>query len=291
MTADAGPGVSVAMVARDEADRIGRALDSVSWADEAVVVVDERTRDATGEVARSRGARVEWRSWQGMAEQKRRALELAAGPWVLLLDADEEVTPGLGREIRERVGERRAVAGYELPFLTRYLGRWLGRRGWYRERHLRLVRKERASVLRRPVHVGLAVDGPVARMEGFVLHRSYRDVAHHAEKIVDSARLKARWMAQEGRSASRPGAVARACAAVARELLLRGRVLEGVPGWVWAGMAGHYDLLAYLELWETGRGDGDAPPDAEAARPDGAEVRPEGTGDRPEGPPSPTGDP
>lgn len=253
MTPGAVPAVSVAMVARDEADRIGRALHSVAWAEEAVVVVDERTRDATGEVARERGARVEWRSWEGMAAQKRRAVELCAGPWVLLLDADEEVTPKLGAEIRDRLADRPAAAGFEIPFLTRYLGRWLGRRSWHTERHLRLVRKERASVPARRVHVGLEVEGPVRRLRGSILHRSYRDVAHHAEKTVASARLKAREMAERGRAASRPGAVARASAAFGRELLLRGRLLDGFPGLVWSAMAAHYDLVAYLTLWEMRR--------------------------------------
>lgn len=271
--------VSVAVVARDEEDRLPRTLRSVGWAAETVVVVDRRTRDRTADVAREHGARVVVRDWEGYADQKGRALELCRFPWVLLLDADEAVSPGLAREIAAKLpgadggpsggaggGDRpgdaapgadrrdagRAPAGWEIPFHTRYLGRWLGRRGWYRERHLRLVRKERASVTGGPVHEGLAVDGAVGRLSSPILHRSYRDVVHHAEKIATYARLKARGLAERSRKGTLVGAVARAGAGFLKGYLLKGRFLDGVPGLVWELMGAYYELVTYAHLRELG---------------------------------------
>lgn len=247
--------VSVAVVARDEEDRLPRALRSVGWAAETVVVVDRRTRDRTAEVAREHGARVVVRDWPGYADQKRRALELCRRPWALLLDADEVVSPALAREIVGRLAGEGAAdtpAGWEIPFHTRYLGRWLGRRGWYRERHLRLVRRERASVTGGPVHEGLEVDGPVGRLSAPILHRSYRDMAHHAEKIALYARLKARGLREEGRRATLFGAVARAAGGFLKGYVGKGRVLDGLPGLVWELMGAYYDLLTYAHLRELG---------------------------------------
>lgn len=285
--------VSVAVVARDEEDRLPRTLRSVAWAAETVVVVDRRSEDRTAEVAREHGARVAVRDWPGYAAQKRRALELCRSPWALLLDADEVVSPRLAREIvaelsgagrasdpgapaEERAGGRdpgsggtegrgpgragrpRAddvPAGWEIPFHTRYLGRWLGRRGWYRERHLRLVRRERATVTGGPVHEGLVVDGPVGRLSGPILHRSYRDVIHHAEKIAAYARLKARGLREEGRRTTLPAAVARAAGGFLKGYVGKGRFLDGLPGLVWELMGAGYELLTYAHLRELGAPD------------------------------------
>lgn len=250
--------VSVAVVARDEQDRLPRTLRSVGWAAETVVVVDSRTRDRTADVARGHGARVVVREWRGYAEQKARALAICRCPWVLLLDADEVVSPELAREIvgllagTEAGDAEGGPAGWEIPFHTLYLGHWLGRRGWYRERHLRLVRKDRAAVAGGPVHEGLTVDGEVGRLSGPVLHRSYRDPVHHAGKIAVYARLKARGLRERGRSASLAEAVGRACASFLRGYLLRGRFLDGTPGLVWELMGAYYELVTYAHLRELG---------------------------------------
>lgn len=276
-----GAPVSVAVVARDEEDRLPRTLRSVGWAAETVVIVDRRSRDRTAEVAREHGARVVVRDWPGYAAQKRRALELCRQPWALLLDADEVVSPALAREIAMELpggdrapdrggsaakggggpapgsgrGSGGAPAGWEIPFHTRYLGRWLGRRGWYRERHLRLVRRERASVTGGPVHEGLEVDGPVGRLSGPILHHSYRDLVHHAEKIAVYARLKARGLREEGRRSTLVGAVARAAGGFLKGYVGKGRFLDGLPGLVWELMGAYYDLLTYAHLRELGAGD------------------------------------
>lgn len=290
---DAGPGdvpVSVAVVARDEEDRLPRTLDSVRWAAETVVVVDARTGDRTARVARDRGARVRVREWEGYARQKARALEACRCPWVLLLDADEVVSSGLAREIADllpRGGEGAteggggpaggpsgrgapspAEAGWEIPFHTRYLGRWLGRRGWHRERHLRLVRRGRASVTGGRVHEGLEVEGPVGRLSSPILHYSYRDPGHHAEKIAAYARLKAESLHERGRTATLGEAVLRAWAGVVQGCLLKGRFLDGLPGLVWELMGGYYDLLTYVHLRELARTE---EPAETAGRPGGAD--------------------
>ena len=80
--------VSVAIGAQDEADRLPRALESVSWADE-VVVVDCGSQDRTGEIATELGASVhQMRTWPGDGPQKRAAVDAASSPWILVLDAD-----------------------------------------------------------------------------------------------------------------------------------------------------------------------------------------------------------
>ena len=91
--------LSVTIIARDEADRIGDAIRSVAFADE-VLVLDSGSSDDTVAVARALGARVEETGWPGHVAQKNRALERARHDWVLSIDADERVGPELAAAIQ-----------------------------------------------------------------------------------------------------------------------------------------------------------------------------------------------
>lgn len=275
------PALSVAMIARNEADRLPRTLEAVAWADE-IVVVDSGSTDGTPALAREAGARVvETDAFPGYGPQKQRALEAAAGPWVLLLDADEVVSPELAGEIRRLLERGPEADGYELDFHTEYLGVRIGRRGWWRDRHLRLVRKGSARITDDVVHEGVRVEGPVGSLRAPVLHRSYRDAGHHARKVFRYAELKARQKHERGKRATLPGAVAHAAARFLSGYVVRGRFLYGWRGLVYDLVEATGTLQAYVRLWEMGRrcGRGSARPgpggqsstgqDAGGGKPDG----------------------
>jgi len=115
--------VSACVITRDDESQIRRCLESVSWADEVVVVVDERSRDATEAVARQLGARVLRHRYEGNVEQKSFALDQARGEWVVSLDADEVLSEELSERLRELlacVGAR--FDGVELNRVIHHLG-------------------------------------------------------------------------------------------------------------------------------------------------------------------------
>src|SRR5580704_4410386 len=103
--------ISVAIVAMDEEANIARTLASVRWADE-IVLVDSGSKDRTCEIAREHGAQVVVEPWRGYVAQKQYAIELCTKAWVLLLDADEEVSPGLAQEIRAALATPGEINGY-----------------------------------------------------------------------------------------------------------------------------------------------------------------------------------
>ena len=132
--------ISVAIVAMDEEANIGRTLASVRWADE-IVLVDSGSKDRTCEIARAQGARVVVEPWRGYVAQKQYAIDLCTKEWVLLLDADEEVSPALAEEIRATIAGPGAVSGYRLPRKNLFLGRWIRHGGFYPDPKLRLFRR------------------------------------------------------------------------------------------------------------------------------------------------------
>src|ERR1700756_1344791 len=137
--------LSVAIVAMDEEANIGRTLKSVRWADE-IVVVDSGSKDRTCQIARERGARVIVEPWRGYVAQKQYAIDLCTKDWILLLDADEEVSPGLADEIGAVIADSNAVSGYLLPRKNLFLGRWMRQGGFYPDPKLRLFRRGQGFV-------------------------------------------------------------------------------------------------------------------------------------------------
>lgn len=249
MTMDERLAVSVIIVARDEADRIARALASVSWAEE-VVVVDSGSRDGTPEIARRAGARVILHAWEGYGAQKAFAVAQATHPWILWIDADEEVTPRLRASVeaalaRQARGGERASA-YRANRRTEYLGRYLRFGGWYPDSKVRLFRRDRAEFDGRQVHEGLRVRGAVGRLTGDLLHHSYRDFEHHVAKTHELARL---WAAERrGRRVRAWELLLHPAAKALKSYLWQGGLLEGWRGLLLAGMGGYYVWLKYALL-------------------------------------------
>jgi glycosyltransferase involved in cell wall biosynthesis len=137
--------LSVAITAMDEEANIGRTLASVRWADE-IVLVDSGSKDRTCEIAQEYGARVVSEPWRGYVAQKQYAIDLCTKDWVLLLDADEEVSHGLAEEIRAAIADPSAASGYRLPRKNLFLGRWMRHGGFYPDPKLRLFRRGQGFV-------------------------------------------------------------------------------------------------------------------------------------------------
>ncbi|HTU41362.1 MAG TPA: glycosyltransferase family 2 protein [Candidatus Aquilonibacter sp.] len=137
--------LSVAIVAHNEEANLGRTLQSVKWADE-IVVVDSGSTDRTCEIAREYGAQIVVEPWRGYVAQKQYAIDLCSKDWVLLLDADEEVSAGLAQEIRTVIVAPNAATGYTLPRKNLFLGRWIRHGGFYPDPKLRLFRRGTAFV-------------------------------------------------------------------------------------------------------------------------------------------------
>src|SRR5208283_3332758 len=157
--------LSVALITRNEAANLPRTLASVRWANE-VVVVDSGSTDATLAIARDSGARVFEEPWKGFAAQKNSAISHAASDWILSLDADEEVSPELAREIQALLAGEPAFSAYRIPRLNHFLGCPLRHGGYWPDPKLRLFRSGAAQFADRPVHEIMQTDGPVGQLNG-----------------------------------------------------------------------------------------------------------------------------
>jgi glycosyltransferase involved in cell wall biosynthesis len=245
------PKLTVTVVTRNEAANILAALDSVSWADE-LVVVDSQSTDDTAALARQRTTRVFVREWPGYSVQKNFAAEQASHDWILSLDADERVTPALAGEIRALLGGEPGARGYDVPRVSFYLGKWIRTTDWYPDHQLRLYDR-RAGTWAGEVHEGVRLSGAVGRLRAELQHFPYRDISHHLQTIDRYTTLAARQLRAGGRTVGVAGLAARPLGAFLRNYLARGGWRDGSVGLVVSILNSYYVFLKFAKLWELGR--------------------------------------
>src|SRR5262245_53312011 len=172
----------------------------------------------------------------GFGEQKNFAVAQATRPWVLSLDADEEVTPALRRAIEAAVAEPGGCVGFRMPRLTSYLGRFIRHCGWYPSPVLRLFRRDRGRFNDALVHEEVVVDGPVGDLGEDLLHRSYDSLGDHARKLLLYTAYDARMLHARGARLGPVSAlwmlVAKPAAAFLRKLVVQQGFREGWHGFV-----------------------------------------------------------
>lgn len=241
--------LTVTVITRDEARHIAAALESVTWADETIVV-DSGSTDDTVAIARRLATRVEVRDWPGYGAQKNYAAGLASHDWILSLDADERVTPALAAEIRALLDRGPDRGGYRVPRVTWHLGRWIRSTDWYPDCQLRLYDRRAARWDDRRVHESLRLDGPPGRLRHELQHYAYRDISHHLATIDRYTTLAAEQWAAEGRRTSALEVALQPPFAFLRNYLLRRGVLDGAPGLIVSVLNAYYVFLKFAKLWE-----------------------------------------
>jgi glycosyltransferase involved in cell wall biosynthesis len=175
--------ISVAIVARNEAENIGRTLASVTWANE-INLVDSGSTDKTIEIAKSFGARIFHESWKGYGPQVNSAIEKCTCDWILNLDADEWLTPELALEIQTLLSGQPRYAAYMVPRLNLIFGRWMRHGGLYPDHKLRLFRRGRAR-LREDTepHATPKTQEPTGKLKNHMLHRQYPTIEYYIDHM------------------------------------------------------------------------------------------------------------
>jgi glycosyltransferase involved in cell wall biosynthesis len=246
--------ISVCMISGSEAGRIGRALASVApWASEIIVVLNEDVRDDTEKIAASFGAKVFREPWKGHIAQKNSAAAKASQPWLLGLDADEEVSQPLASEIGRTIGDSQAVARYaafSMPRCSFYCGRWIRHGDWYPDRNPRLWKRGQARWAGIDPHDKLNVDGAVGKLSGELLHYSHVNINHQISKIAPYSDDFVRHALERKRTVSWFDLVVRPPWRFVRAYFFRLGFLDGWPGYYIAWVNAFSTLTRYVKVQE-----------------------------------------
>lgn len=174
--------ISVAISAWNEEKKITKCLESLGWADE-IIVVDNSSSDITGTIARQYKAKVYVQPNHPMLNvNKNFGFEKARSDWILSLDADEVIPPGLAKEITSVIQNSGAV-GYWIPRKNILFGKWIRHGLWWPDKQLRLFRRGKGKFPCMHVHEYLEVDGPTDSLREPYIHNNYESVSQFLRKM------------------------------------------------------------------------------------------------------------
>jgi glycosyltransferase involved in cell wall biosynthesis len=250
--------LSVIIITLNEEKNLPRTLQSLRKLKESmleieVLVLDSGSTDQTELIAKESGAKFVIQNWLGYSKQKNHALTMTSGDWLLFLDADEELSGELAREIELVVHSSDPLTAYALKRKTFYLGRLLNY-AWYPDIKTRLVnRSSNPEWVGEIVHEDLALKNSgvsIIALESPLIHYSYRDISHHFEKTLNYAKLSAEEYSKRNRKFRYWNLFLNPLIAFFRLYFLRQGFRDGFPGLIAGFSTFFYTFLKYALLKE-----------------------------------------
>lgn len=226
--------VSVYIIAYNEADKIAAAVQSVTWADE-VLVLDSNSTDATAKIASELGATVKQIPFTTFGKLRNDAIAACTHDWVFSLDADERCTPAARAEIEKVLAQPDADA-YYVPRRNWFMGRWIRHSGWYPDyRQPQLFRKT-ALVFNDhdEVHESYRVQGMVGYFKAAIIQVPFQNLEQLVHKMQRYSTLGARKLERKGKQAGMGTALVHGLWAFFRIYVLKRGFLDGWAGFVLA---------------------------------------------------------
>jgi glycosyltransferase involved in cell wall biosynthesis len=244
--------LTLAVITHNEAGTIARCLDSVPFAAEKLVV-DSGSDDDTVAIAQSCGARVVPQAWLGFGAQRNFATTQCSNDWILVLDADEYLTPELAAELQQRLPGLMASAtpAVYLRRSTIYMGAPMR---WYRpavgERLARLYHRGRARWSDARVHESLRFDGIAPTLDAPFNHTNNPTLVHKQLKVLRYAELKCRDWLDKGKPVRMWQAPFVFALAFLKDYLFRLAFLDGWRGFMVAHAAASYAIYKRMRYYE-----------------------------------------
>ena len=241
--------LSVVVLTKNEESRIAACLESVSWADE-IVVVDDGSADNTVNVVKKYTQKIIIKNMDIEGRHRNWAYAQAKNPWVLSLDADEIVTPGLKEEISAVLKNDPPENGFTIP-RRNYIGNyWVRHGGWYPSPQLKLFKKDKFRYEEAAVHPRAIMDDPCGHLKNDLIHYSYRNIEDFLRKLNNQTTYEAqKWLGQNKPMRLRRF-IWRSLDRFIRSYFVRKGYKDGFIGFTIAYFAALYQFISYLKYRE-----------------------------------------
>lgn len=247
--------LSVVIITKNESETIADCLNSVTFADE-IIVVDSGSTDGTVEYCRNiPKVKVLECDWPGDGPQRNRGIDIATKDWILCLDADERVTPELGDEIQTLLRSNSLYQGYDIPFLSHYLGRPMYYGDWRNESHIRLFKRQfgRYSKSDAPgaqgAHCRPLVDGKVGKLRNKIYHYPFPTLDKMLTKLNSYSTGSAHCRLYQGKKGGLGRALGHGVWTFIRGYIIKAGFLDGREGFILALSNAHGAYYRYLKLF------------------------------------------
>lgn len=241
--------LSVLITAHNEQERLASCLETLSFADEIVVVCDKCT-DQTADIARRYTEQVFEGAWTLEGDRRNQAISYCRGEWVFEIDADEHMTPELAQEIRQTI-ETTPYDWHEV-LVDNYIGDRLVRHGWGasfgKAAYPGLFKKGVKTWGPERLHPSLTWTGRKGPMlKGRIKHYVDRNISDMIRRLDSYSTARAKDLRDSGKHGSLANNLRRFFSRFFKCYYARKGYKEGGYGFLIALCAGLYPLLSYFK--------------------------------------------
>ena len=241
--------LSVAIITLNEEKNLERTLKSVQDFADEIVIVDSGSTDRTEEIAKKFGAKFVYQKWLGYGPQRNMAIDLSSSDWVLNIDADEEISEELARKIKAIKGNSRAKV-YKINFMSVCFGKKIKHGGWSNSYRIRLFKKDAGRFNENAVHEEFITKEEVSKLNEYIYHHSYSDLADYLRKFNKYTTLGAVEYHYKNKKAGIISIVLSPLYKFIRMYIFRLGFLDGIEGFLLAILSALYTMVKYYKLRE-----------------------------------------
>ncbi len=248
--------ISVVINTLEEEKNIFRSISSVKGFADEIIVVDMESKDKTREIAEKLGAKVYSHKKTGYVEPARNfAISKATCDWILILDADEEISQGLVMWIQEMLKNPKADY-YRIPRKNIIFGKWINNSRWWPDMNIRLFKKGTVSwnevIHAVPMTEGIGMDLDV-KEELAIVHHNYDSIEGYIERMNRYTTQYAQMKIDEGYEFSWKDVIVKPMGEFMSRYFYGQGYKDGVHGLALSMLQAFSELSVYLKVWQNGK--------------------------------------
>jgi glycosyltransferase involved in cell wall biosynthesis len=242
--------LSTIIPCKNEEKNIRLCIESVLDFSDEIIVADSGSTDRTKEIAKEYGCRIIEREYIYSADFKNWAIPQARHPWVLIVDADERITPELASEIREIMDGEPECDGYIIFRRNHIFGHIVKHSGWGTDNVLRLFKRDISRYKDMRVHSEIIVEtGRVGKLKGKLEHFTYWNFRQIMEKYERYATWAAEDLRDKGVKSNFFHLTLVPLWRFIRQYFIQCGFSDGIPGLIVCTVSMYYVFLKYAKLW------------------------------------------
>lgn len=240
--------LSVIIITLNEEDNIRDCIDSVSFADE-VIVVDSCSTDRTITIATEMNSKVISVNNKSYGEAKNIGFENAKSDWLMWLDADERITSDLQNEIIQTINNSEYNV-YEINRKSYFLNKFIKHCGWFPDYKIRLFKKDtHLRFTSNKVHEKILFDGKTKKLLNPILHYTDNSIEHYLNKMNRYTTLSALDLKEQKKSVTILDIIFRPVFTFFKMYFLKLGILDGFTGLILCALSSIHVFIKYLKYY------------------------------------------
>lgn len=242
--------LSVGIITFNEDRIIGKTLEAIKEIADEIIIVDSYSQDKTVEIAKSYEAKIYSEEWKGFGPQKNSVIDKCSGEWILLIDADEVVSPELSAKIKTIIDGNNEYSIYKINRCCVCFGKELKHGGWSNQYAVRLWKNGAVRIDDKLVHEGFVTNNKIGKIKEKIYHYTYLTLHDYFIIFNKYTTLAAKEYFRRDKKASILKIIFNPLFTFIKMYMLRLGFLDGVEGLMIASSSALYTMVKYFKLRE-----------------------------------------